>query len=132
MGFFNKILKGLGFEDDKPQERNKQVTTKNTKPINATYNFEKNEKKVVKENKEQSVKDVEVFGNTFSIDVVKIQKQDEVQDVILRLKNGEKLIVNFSELEEMDIVRCLDFLSGAIFVLGKSIKKIESFIFLVE
>jgi len=135
MGFFNKILKGLGFEDEEKQEKNTKEVVKNSKPVNATYNFDKKEKKDKKiKNEKVEIEKEENFStkNNFSIDVVKINNQNEVQNVIERVKYGEKLIVNFSELDDEEIVRCLDFLSGAVYVLEKSIKKIESYIFLVE
>ena len=55
---------------------------------------------------------------------------DDVGRLIDHLKRGEQLIVDFSTTNQGVVARILDFMSGAIYALGGSVKKITQDIFL--
>lgn len=112
MGFFNGLLKGLGFES---------------------------EKKDIEEKKENPSKETHInIGNGARYDLTKVKQkstklliphsQVEVQQVVDELKK-EPLNVDLSNLEIKDYVRALDFLSGAVYALGGKIVKIKEKVF---
>ncbi len=55
---------------------------------------------------------------------------DDVGRLIDHLKRGEQLIVDFSTTNQGVVARILDFMSGAIYALGGSVRKITQDIFL--
>ena len=55
---------------------------------------------------------------------------EDVGKLIDHLKRGEQLIVDFSTTNQGVVARMLDFMSGAIYALGGSVKKITPDIFL--
>ena len=108
MGFFSGILRGLGFEgEQKPKEE------------------------------KQEVKDISVYENKGAeFDLTEKEKDDkpvsfaptsekQVQDVVDSLKSGKDAIVDLKNLDAKEYIRALDFLSGAIYVLGGKIKKMS-------
>ncbi len=55
---------------------------------------------------------------------------DDVGTIIDHLKSGEQVIVDFSTTNQGVVARILDFMSGAIYALGGSVRKITQDIFL--
>jgi cell division inhibitor SepF len=55
---------------------------------------------------------------------------DDVQRVADEIKKGKIVIINFEETSKEDAVRALDFISGAIYTLEGSLKKIGDYVFL--
>ncbi|MEG1662906.1 MAG: cell division protein SepF [Clostridia bacterium] len=73
------------------------------------------------------------FGNmqgTNSTVLFKPTTYDDVQMLIDHLKNHEQVIVDFSDINHESVYRILDFMSGAIYALGGSIKEITKNVFL--
>ena len=144
MGFFNKFLKGLGFEEEestaKPQKQ-KEKRKKEEKKNWASYdlkNIEKEEKQIEKINiaKEDTIDKEEIkesqTSNKTQFEIVNVSSQVEVQSVVNRLKNGEKILINMSALGNEDKVRSLDFLSGAVFALNMTMQKVDGSVFIIQ
>jgi len=134
MGFLNKILKSLGFEDEKKYKKPKKIKEKKQKTnknITASFNLQKDEieEKPLKHNYEQEKIEHE---ENIGLEVVKVKSQPEVQAVINKIKNGGKILINIENLSKDDIVRSLDFLSGAVFALNLSMQKIDDKIYLIQ
>ncbi len=55
---------------------------------------------------------------------------EDVERLIDHLRSGEQVIVDFSSTNQGVVARILDFMSGAIYALGGSVKKITQDIFL--
>ncbi|MBR2955979.1 MAG: cell division protein SepF [Clostridia bacterium] len=55
---------------------------------------------------------------------------DDVSKIIDHLKRGEQVIVDFSTTNQGVVGRILDFMSGAVYALGGSVRRITADIFL--
>ena len=69
---------------------------------------------------------------TTGLEIISISSQVEIQNVVTKLKNGQKVIINLEKLPKEDVTRSLDFLTGAIFALGLSMQKIDSNTYLIQ
>ena len=140
MGFFNKILKGLGFEDEeeeivKQPKAKKSKKNKKQSNVNATFNLNETseiEKETTEEQIEEKILENTNQNDSLEFEVVKVKTQTDIQIVINKLKLGTKVLVNIENLSHEDIVRCLDFLTGAVYALNLKIQKIDEKIFLVK
>ena len=108
MGFFNGILRGLGFEGEKKTGDSKQV-----KEQNNTFQMNSAEYDLTEKKENQKPEEF----------VPKSEK--EVQQIVEVLKTGKDVKVNFENLEVKEYIRALDFMSGAIYALSGKIKKIS-------
>lgn len=138
MSFFSKFLKGLGFEDEEPTTKPvkvKEKKQKETTKINASFNLKKdnkNEEVLQPQTKQSDDALVEaVTEDKQSFEVYNVKSQIEVQNVVVRLKNHETLIINLSALAKEDFIRSLDFLSGACFALGLKLSKIDGAVYMI-
>ena len=104
MGFFNGIMKALGFESEE-KKQNKETEKKQEN------NLQKAEYDLTNLQKEEKMK-------TFTP-----QNQVEVQEIVNVLKKGEVVCVNLQNFDQQNYTRALDFLSGAIYVLDGKIKR---------
>lgn len=108
MGFFDKILNALGFEDeneckDKISKKGK-IKSVNTVKIKSKFDLEEASKeKTIKKHKPQTQDEIEIISN----------------DLI----NGTNVFINLSEFSDIDRIRALDFLSGVTYVLNGKIEK---------
>ena len=133
MGFFNKFLKGLGFEEEgeSPKKVKNKEKKEKVKPVKASFDLEQNLEKV-NVSKEIKTEIPEPSHHSSALEIIKVKSQLEVQDVIIRIRNGEKVLINMSSLSDQDIVRSLDFLTGAVFALGYSMQKVDDRIYLIQ
>ena len=133
MGFFNKILKGLGFEDEeehapvKQKPKQKKVKQEN---VTASYNLEKYTE-VEEKNHE---KDVSQEENPPSVEFehVKVISQVDVQNVVQKIKRGQSVLINMELMSTADITRSLDFVSGAVYALGLSMQKVDDKLYIIR
>ena len=138
MGFFNKILKGLGFEDEEektePKPKKKEIKIKSNNDVTASFDLnklEKQEKQVEKQEKEAEQTKEKQVKQTTPFEIVKVTSQSEVQTVVKKIMQGQAVFVSLQALSSADYVRSLDFLSGAVFALGLSLSKVEEKMFLI-
>lgn len=141
MGLFSKFLKGLGFEDEEEKpEKSKVVKSKEKKdklkPDFASFDLknDSNADLTKVEEKEQPKEEPKepIFDTTTSLDIIKVNNQVEVQKVVDKLKNNEKVVVNMLALSQGDLSRSLDFLTGAVYALNKSMQKVDNAIFIIQ
>lgn len=140
MSFFSKILKGLGFEDDDEEQKTKPVKQKKekSKPVRASFDLTTEEvapkepEPQPQEQQQPSQPQTIQQQPSFNLDIIKVQSQIEVQNVVKKIKNGERVIINLSALNEQDLTRSLDFLTGAVYALDKAMQKVDNSIFIIQ
>ena len=132
MGFFDKLLSAIGFEnEDEAEVITKQKREKKQKSnlTAAKFNLsqEKEESKELSRfgaaKREQTEEDLRVYSP---------DTQTEIEQILLQVKNGENVLLNLTNFSDEDRIRALDFISGALFVLNKSIKRVENNLFLIS
>ena len=99
MGFFNSLLKGLGFESDDQEKKPKQKQKKAVKA--GEYSLEDEKKDAI----------IEMCP----------KNQAEVEKTIDLLKKEGKVIVDLSQFGDMDKNLALQFLSGACYAVNGEI-----------
>lgn len=112
MGFFNALLKGLGFEgnqNNEPVKEKEEVTTYKQKT--AEYNL----------NEIETVEEIKTYTPA---------NQENIQEIVELLKQGKTVAVNFELIKNNEFIRALDFMSGAVFALNGKIKKTDNKTFL--
>lgn len=132
MGFFDKILSAIGFESDNSTEETKPAKEKKNKKeqiTNAKFDLSKN----------QSTQDKELsrFGNKQEkkqeeLEVFSPETQNEIEDILKKVENGENVLINLVNFSDEDRIRALDFISGALFILKKNIKRVDGTLFLIS
>lgn len=141
MSFFSKILKGLGFEDDDEEQKPKPVKQKKekSKPVRASFDLtteevapKEPEPQPQEQQQQPSQPQTIQQQPSFNLDIIKVQSQIEVQNVVKKIKNGERVIINLSALNEQDLTRSLDFLTGAVYALDKAMQKVDNSIFIIQ
>ena len=104
MGFFNGLMKSLGFESDSKKQNIQQEELKENATNKAEYDF-------TNLPKDEEIKEF------------RPQTQIEIQDIVNLLKDDEIVSVNLQDFDSANYTRALDFLSGAIYVLNGKIKR---------
>ena len=110
MKFFFFFFKAIGFDEREfEQEEENLVEGKNLK---------KKRENVVLPNAKFNLKEKrrELLAKS-------PQTQEEIENLVLLFKEGEELSINLEKFDEEDKTRVLDFLFGAAFALGGSLKK---------
>ena len=110
MKFFDKLFKAIGFDEREfEQEEENLVEGKNLKQKrenvvlpNAKFNLKEKRRELLAKSP---------------------QTQEEIESLVLLFKEGEELSINLEKFDEEDKTRVLDFLFGAAFALGGSLKK---------
>lgn len=137
MGFLNKILKGLGFEDEE-ESQPKEIKVKEKKEkkqksnVGATYNLNELEEEKKEEVVKEQVIEEKQINESPEFEVVKATTQEDIQQVVLKLKMGAKVLLNIEKMSQEDITRSLDFITGAVFALNLKMQKIDDKIFLIQ
>lgn len=131
MGFFDKILSAIGFEsDDDEPKPNKDKKNKKEQITSAKFDLSKNQ--------ESESKELSRFGNTKQdkkeeeLEVFSPETQSDIENILTKIKNGENALINLAAFSDEDRIRALDFISGALFILKKNIKRIEGTLFLIS
>lgn len=118
MGFFDKILKVLGFEDEEQLNEDKKIEQK----------IEKKKTKSIKVKSKFNLEDVEEKGREVKHTP---KQQSEIEFIIKDLMDGNIVYADFSELDDSMRIRALDFLSGAVYILNGSIEKQDNFLYIL-
>ena len=167
MGFFDGVLKALGFETEEKPKKEKIDKKKKNKTgefdlqaqdtpennylenrQNIDLDFQNQFEDEIKEDFEEDYSEnnfsnietqmpVQPNINQFSSSQrksgrvlnVKPENQGQVQASIDELKNGANIIIDLSLFESSDLIRALDFVSGACYCLGVKINKINSCVY---
>lgn len=115
MGFFDKFLRALGFDNDETEEKEPKKN-KNSDLTNSKFDLSKVES-------EEKAEEVKVFNP---------QTQEEIQDCLTKIESTKEAYINLENFSSEDEVRALDFISGALFILKKSIKRVDSNLFIIK
>ena len=115
MSFKNGILKILGFETDETEKNSKQMEKYVQRNWEEEDVFE--EQEIVKEKKLVNLTP---------------KNQLEVQSAIDLLKKGNVIILNFEYFSSADLLRAMDFVSGACYCLNVIIKRLDEKVFKLE
>lgn len=110
MKFFDKLFKAIGFderefeqeEENLGEGKNLKQKRENVVLPNAKFNLKEKRRELLAKSP---------------------QTQEEIENLVLLFKEGEELSINLEKFDEEDKTRVLDFLFGAAFALGGSLKK---------
>ena len=115
-------------EKDMPIRPDSTTTTYAENP--SQYNFNTNTTYSSPVNSYGLNSNVGGYG-TKNVEFLYPNKFDDVQIVINYLKEGESVVLNLNNMNEVDSQRLLDCTSGAIYALNGMIQRVESNIFLL-
>ena len=73
----------------------------------------------------------ERYGGLGNVTICSPKSYKDVQDMIEKLSRKESVIVNLEGVDSASAQRVLDFLSGASFAIGGSMRRIKEFTFLI-
>lgn len=110
MKFFDKLFKAIGFderefeqeEENLGEGKNLKQKRENVVLPSAKFNLKEKRRELLAKSP---------------------QTQEEIESLVLLFKEGEELSINLEKFDEEDKTRVLDFLFGAAFALGGSLKK---------
>lgn len=110
MKFFDKLFKAIGFderefeqeEENLGEGKNLKQKRENVVLPNAKFNLKEKRRELLAKSP---------------------QTQEEIESLVLLFKEGEELSINLEKFDKEDKTRVLDFLFGAAFALGGSLKK---------
>ena len=110
MKFFDKLFKAIGFDEREFEQEEENLgegkylkqKRENVVLPNAKFNLKEKRREPLAKSP---------------------QTQEEIEDLVLLFKEGEELSINLEKFDEEDKTRVLDFLFGAAFALGGSLKK---------
>ena len=131
MGFFDKILSAIGFEsDDDEPKPSKEKKSKKEQITSAKFDLSKSQ--------EPESKELSRFGNTKQekteeeLEVFSPETQTDIENILTKVKNGDNALINLAAFSDEDRIRARDFISGALFIMEKNIKRIEGTLFLIS
>lgn len=120
MGFFDKLLQGLGFEGE--EEEPKKAKPKKEKVAQTARG------QYVLSNKEETA----VEKPTQRFYDVAPKSQEEVQMAVDFLKNGQSVRIDFTALPESAVFRAMDFVQGSAYALGIVPQKLAEKVFMLS
>lgn len=110
MKFFDKLFKAIGFDEREFEQEEEN--------LGEGKNLKKKRENVVLPNAKFNLKEKRREP------LVQVpQTQEEIESLVLLFKEGEELSINLEKFDEEDKTRVLDFIFGAAFALGGSLKK---------
>ena len=132
MGFFDWVMKGLGFEDKGKKDKSK---TKTEVQDDKYADFNLHERVAGETNSISSMQTANFssFGLQAESNIIMVEPKThkEIQQVVDYLKQGQSIAVNLEAIADSDRMRILDFLSGAIYGLNGSIHRLHGDLFLL-
>ena len=136
MGFFNWVMNGLGFENEKKPKKDKKQEESTYKYANFNlHEASSNEESAVKEQSSNGFNNAGFnnFGIQAESNIIMVEPKNhgEMRKVIDYLKQGQTVAVNLENISAEDSQRILDFFSGAIYGLDGSIHRWHGDLFLL-
>lgn len=136
MGFFNWVMNGLGFENEKKQKKVKSQEESADKYANFNlHESSSNEESVVQEPPSNGFNNAGFnnFGIQTESNIIMVEPKNhgDMRKVIDYLKQGQTVAVNLENISSEDSQRILDFFSGAIYGLDGSIHRWHGDLFLL-
>ncbi|MBQ9792400.1 MAG: cell division protein SepF [Clostridia bacterium] len=138
MGLFNSFMKGLGFGDNSKKKNNPVVEDKNA-AVNEKYNNFDNglaNSFVVNEFKNPNELTAQIPGLAGGLGgknlIIYAPKDNkDIKILVECLRRKEACIVNLGLIKPVDADKILQFLSGAVYALKGSIKRLQGDLFLM-
>lgn len=137
MGLFNSFFKGLGFSDNNSNKKTAQQVEEKS-PVNEKYsNFDNGlaNSFVVNEFKNPSevISQIPGLGELGGKNLIIYEPKDnkDIKILVECLRRNEACIVNLGLLKQSDADKILQFLSGAVYALKGSIKRLQGDLFLM-
>ena len=121
MGFFRKLLRGLGIET----ENDKKKQPEQPADKYANFNMHQREGEQIGTYAEDMVNGFNFGQSMPNMIVQKPTSHRDIQRIADFLRQGQAEIIDLSGLQSQDCGRILDFLSGAIYALNGSILRIN-------
>lgn len=144
MGFFDIILKSIGFDVDdgekkpKKEKQKQQKTVENKPQMNAKFNLsqQKQQPQQKVEQKQESIVErdsglsvqAEIGKNIAVFAPVSI---DELGGIVDFTRKRLAAIVNLSNLTNTEVEKALDFLNGAMYAMRGQVSQLDSKLYLV-
>ena len=140
MGFFNYIMKGMGFETEekekKPKKEKKETIKKQEAPAGKFDNLYMGSQ-IANESAGETPSGFTYSAQENGTSVAKNviiyvpKSQGDVKNLIDFLRRKEPIIVNFSKIDDKIAPQMLSFISGALYALKGSIHPIADELFLL-
>ncbi len=126
----SRLFEGLN-DDSSRAPRNRQEDPFSSRRQSDDYqrDYEDFRRPRQKEEKRPSYGDE--YGGLGNVTICAPKNYKDVQEMIEKLSRKESVIVNLEGVESASAQRVLDFLSGASFALGGSMRRIKEFTFLI-
>jgi len=138
MGFFGSIFKGMGFEGDENQNDKQHKEDKVRDNTNQKYsNFDNGlaNSFTINEFKSGSdaLKNIPNFPGIAGSNLIIYAPKDnnDIKILVECLRRKEACIVNLGQLKPSDADKILQFVSGAVYALKGSIKRLQGDLFLM-
>lgn len=132
MGLFNSLMKGMGFESKEPDK--KQMENKTDEKYSNFDNGLANSFTVGDFNAQQAQQNAQFPGLSTGMGNLIIyapKDNGDIKILIECLRRKEACIVNLAQLRAADADKILQFLSGAVYALRGSIKRLQGDLFLM-
>jgi len=138
MGLFNSLMKGMGFSGNNDKEKKPTTTVDNNKVQDKYSNFDNGLANSFVVNEFKNANDIAsqipnlsggIGGSNLIIYAPKDNK--DIKILIECLRRKEACIVNLGLLKPVDADKILQFLSGAVYALKGSIKRLQGDLFLM-
>ncbi len=128
MGFFNWVMKGMGFKGDDEKKESSETTQKYS-------NFENGIGGTFSSQEFKSTKDVssqfsDITGGK-NLVIYAPKNNEDIKLLVECLRRREACIVNLANLKPSDADKILQFISGAVYALKGSIKRLQGDLFLM-
>ena len=138
MGIFNSLMKGLGFSDSSKKKNAPMVEDKNAAMNEKYSNFDNGLANSFVVNEFKSPNDItaqipELTGDLGGKNLIIYAPKDnkDIKFLIEYLRRKEACIVNLGLIKPVDADKILQFLSGAVYALKGSIKRLQGDLFLM-
>ena len=135
MGLFNSIMKGMGFSDNKSKKNTDKVVG-GTGQIDDKYSEFDNglaNSFVVGELNDNDVGENSSFSGVGAKNLIIYapKNNNDIRLLVECLRRKEACIVNLGKLDASDADKILQFISGAVYALKGSIKRLQGDLFLM-
>ena len=127
MGFFNWLHKGVDVEGDEEEE----VIQAPDMPEEMDAELRRKQAFNRLVNGEGPITPQSQIDGKKTVQIYLIKTNDDIGEVVEKLRAGEPAIVNLSKISKAEILRTQDFLSGVVFVLKAHISTFAPNIFLI-
>ncbi len=132
MGLFNSIMKGMGFSSDTKTQ--KQSSSNSTEDKYSNFDNGLANSFVVNEfnNEEENLDTTDLSsGMAKNLIIYAPKDNNDIRLLVECLRRKEACIVNLGKLNASDADKILQFISGAVYALKGSIKRLQGDLFLM-